>query len=44
MNVDILWIETVCDDEAMIEKNIRETKLFSPDYSGMAQEDGTSQK
>ncbi len=40
LNVDLLWVESVCDDDMLIEKNIKETKLFSPDYKGMKQEEG----
>jgi hypothetical protein len=41
VNVDLLWVESVCDDDMLIEKNIKETKLFSPDYKGMNQEEGS---
>jgi hypothetical protein len=27
-------VESICTDEAIINKNIRDTKLFSPDYYG----------
>jgi broad specificity phosphatase PhoE/predicted kinase len=33
--IKVLCIETICDDEAIIEQNIRETKLTSPDYLGI---------
>lgn len=29
-----MWIESICNDESIIEANIRDTKLFSPDYVG----------
>jgi broad specificity phosphatase PhoE/predicted kinase len=29
----VLFIETICDDEATIESNIRQTKLSAPDYA-----------
>ena len=32
--VRMLFIENVCDDQDMIERNIRATKLGSPDYAG----------
>jgi broad specificity phosphatase PhoE/predicted kinase len=35
----VAFIETVCDDAAVIERNVRETKLHSPDYVGLAPED-----
>jgi broad specificity phosphatase PhoE/predicted kinase len=34
--VTTLFIESICNDGAIIENNIRETKLLSPDYAGMA--------
>lgn len=33
--VQTLFIESVCEDPALIEANIRETKLSSPDYAGV---------
>mmetsp|Transcript_25591 Transcript_25591/g.52062 ORF Transcript_25591/g.52062 Transcript_25591/m.52062 type:complete len:494 (+) Transcript_25591:220-1701(+) len=33
----IIFVESVCDDEAIIEHNIKETKLHSPDYEGKDQ-------
>ena len=30
----VVFIESVCNDEAIIEANVRETKLRSPDYEG----------
>lgn len=36
----VLWIENVCDDDEVIEANIRETKLSSPDYKDMDAERG----
>ncbi len=35
---DLMWVELVCDDEKIIEENIRETKLTSPDYAGVEPE------
>ena len=32
---DVLFVETVCDDPAVIAANVRATKLTSPDYVGM---------
>ncbi|OQR91584.1 fructose-2,6-bisphosphate 2-phosphatase [Achlya hypogyna] len=34
----LLFIESICDDEAIIERNIIETKLRSPDYRGVTPE------
>jgi broad specificity phosphatase PhoE len=31
----VVFIESICDDPAIIETNIRETKARSPDYAGM---------
>ncbi len=36
--VSYVFLESICDDEAVIEANIRETKLHSPDYDGMEPE------
>jgi broad specificity phosphatase PhoE/predicted kinase len=35
----VLFVETVCNDSAVIESNIRETKLHSPDYRGIDPEE-----
>ena len=32
ISFSLLWIESICTDEALIEANILDTKLFSPDY------------
>ena len=32
----VVLIESICDDEAMIDANVRETKLLSPDYVGFS--------
>ena len=32
---DLMWVESICDDDDIIEANIRETKLTSPDYEGV---------
>jgi broad specificity phosphatase PhoE/predicted kinase len=37
--VPVLFIESICDDPAIIESNIRETKLLSPDYAGVDTEE-----
>lgn len=33
--MQVLFIETLCDDAAVIEQNIRSTKLAMPDYEGL---------
>lgn len=33
--VDVVFVESICDDPSVIEVNIRETKLLSPDYEGI---------
>lgn len=33
--VGYVFLESICDDASVIESNIRETKLHSPDYEGM---------
>lgn len=37
--VDVVFIETICDDAATIDRNVRETKLHSPDYVGVHPDD-----
>ncbi|MBI5610535.1 MAG: histidine phosphatase family protein [Deltaproteobacteria bacterium] len=32
--LDVVFVESVCEDPAIVEANIRETKLTSPDYEG----------
>lgn len=34
--VDVVFVESVCEDESVIESNIRQTKLHMPDYAGVA--------
>ncbi len=29
----VIFIESVCDDQSLVEGNIRETKLLSPEYA-----------
>ncbi len=33
--LSVVFIESVCEDEGVIESNIRQTKLHMPDYAGM---------
>ena len=33
-NIPVVFIESICDDPAVIEANVRETKVSSPDYAG----------
>jgi hypothetical protein len=33
-----MWIESICDDDQIIETNIRKTKLSSPDYKDVETE------
>ena len=33
--VDVLFIETLCNDQSIIDANIRDTKLLAPDYQGI---------
>ncbi|XP_062454656.1 6-phosphofructo-2-kinase/fructose-2,6-bisphosphatase 1 isoform X4 [Rhea pennata] len=35
----VLFVESICDDPTVIEENIRQVKLSSPDYKGCAQEE-----
>ncbi len=36
--IDVIFVETVCDDPTVVDRNVRETKLFSPDYAGVEPE------
>lgn len=36
----LVFIESVCGDEGVIQSNIREVKLQSPDYRGVEEEVG----
>lgn len=33
--LEVVFVESVCEDERIIESNIRQTKLHMPDYAGM---------
>jgi broad specificity phosphatase PhoE/predicted kinase len=35
----VAFIETVCDDASVIDRNVRETKLHSPDYADLSPEE-----
>ncbi|XP_071657365.1 6-phosphofructo-2-kinase/fructose-2,6-bisphosphatase 1 isoform X3 [Patagioenas fasciata] len=35
----VLFVESICDDPAIIEENIKQVKLSSPDYKGCAQDE-----
>lgn len=35
VGVEVIFVESICDDPEVIEANIRQTKLMSPDYDGM---------
>ena len=37
--VRVVFIESICEDERVIEGNVRETKLRSPDYAGVDPEE-----
>lgn len=39
MDIELVWVESVCNDESVIEANIRETKLTSPDYANVQPDD-----
>jgi len=41
-NTQVLFIESRCDDEAIIEQNIRSTKLAMPDYEGLDPNDAVA--
>ena len=33
--MQLVWIESICNDDKIIENNIRSSKLTSPDYEGV---------
>ncbi len=37
--LQVLFIESICYDAAIVENNIRETKLLSPDYAGVGMDE-----
>ena len=40
--LQVVFIESICENEAIIEANIRDTKARSPDYVGMGAEEAAS--
>lgn len=38
VQVELVWVEAICDDEQLVERNIREAKVTSPDYVNMTPE------
>jgi broad specificity phosphatase PhoE/predicted kinase len=36
--IEVIFVETVCHDPAVVDRNVRETKLHSPDYAGVPPE------
>ena len=39
MGYKLFFVESLCDDPSIIESNIREVKVTSPDYAGMDNDD-----
>ncbi len=37
--VEVVFIESICEDESVVEANVRENKLRSPDYLGVTPEE-----
>jgi broad specificity phosphatase PhoE len=37
--IAVLFVESICEDEAIVASNVRQTKLSSPDYAGMDPEE-----
>lgn len=35
IHIELVWVESICNDNSIIEANIRETKLTSPDYTNV---------
>jgi broad specificity phosphatase PhoE len=42
LGIPLVFIESMCDDPAVIEANIRQTKLRSPDYEHMDEEEAVA--
>ena len=42
MRADLMWIESICNDPTIIDGNIRDAKLTSPDYKGTTASTGAS--
>ena len=40
--LEVVFVESVCEDESVIESNIRQTKLHMPDYAGVAEADAVA--
>jgi broad specificity phosphatase PhoE/predicted kinase len=40
--VSVVFVESVCEDESVIESNIRQTKLHMPDYAGVDPDDAVA--
>uniref|UniRef100_H0ZYU5 6-phosphofructo-2-kinase domain-containing protein n=1 Tax=Taeniopygia guttata TaxID=59729 RepID=H0ZYU5_TAEGU len=38
----VLFVESICDDPTIIEENIKQVKLSSPDYKGRAQDEAVA--
>ena len=41
-NKNIVFVESVCDDQSIVEANIRAVKLKMPDYSNLGAEEAVS--
>lgn len=37
--IEVIFVETICNDPLVVDRNVRETKLFSPDYAGVPPEE-----
>lgn len=33
---ELIWVESICTDKSIVERNVEEMKMNSPDYSGVA--------
>jgi broad specificity phosphatase PhoE/predicted kinase len=40
--ITVVFVEMICNDPATIDRNVRDTKLHSPDYVGVAPEDAVA--
>eukprot|EP00523_Entomoneis_sp_CCMP467_P000791 CAMPEP_0168748640 /NCGR_PEP_ID=MMETSP0724-20121128/16282_1 /TAXON_ID=265536 /ORGANISM="Amphiprora sp., Strain CCMP467" /LENGTH=583 /DNA_ID=CAMNT_0008796479 /DNA_START=117 /DNA_END=1868 /DNA_ORIENTATION=+ len=42
LNAKVMFVESICDEEELLEENIRTVKLSTPDYRGMNPEDAVA--
>lgn len=42
MRSSLVFVESICDDDNIIRANVRETKLKSPDYENVPEDEAVS--